>query len=233
MALTSFDRGIDGSFYGRSLDDLRRKGQINFINWEPGILVYLAFDIGVNDATTIIWWQSVAEGAILRIIDCYSNTGVGLDHYAKVIQDKPYRYGGMYAPHDIKVREFGSPGAITRLEKAKQLGLDLVVLDQIKVLDGIENVWSHFPKFWIDQTKCASLINALENYRKQWNEKHNCYDPKPVHNWASNYADALRYMCQSLYKTARGLTSEEFERKKNEALYGGRPQLQKEFRNPR
>jgi len=73
---------------------------------------------------------------------------------------------------------------------------------------------------WIDAEKCKSLINALENYRREWDEPRNMYKNKPVHDNHSNYADALRYLCQSLHKTKKGLSSEEFERKRAEAMYG-------------
>lgn len=217
----SFERGIEGSYYGRCLDELRLRGQITSVPWEPGLLVHVSMDIGVNDATTIIWFQVVGDGSVIRIIDCYSNNNLGLDHYAKILQDKPYRYGKYFAPHDIKVREWGG-GAITRYEKARQLGIEFIVLEQTGLMDGIECVWTNFSKFWIDQEKCRSLINALENYRKEWNEPKQMYDNKPVKSWANHYSDALRYLCQSLHKTKKGLTSEEFERKKAEALYGNR-----------
>ena len=226
----SFDRGISGSYYGTYLDQLKLKGQICNVAWEPGLLVHTAWDIGVNDATTIIWFQVVGDGTIIRVIDCYSNNNLGLDHYAKVIQEKPYRYGKHFAPHDIKVREWGG-GAITRYEKARQLGLEFTLLEQTTIIDGIENVWTHFGKMWIDQDKCRSLINALENYRKEWNPDRNMYDNKPVKSWACHFADCFRYLCQSIHKTKKGLSSEEFERKKAEALYGNSQSLPRFFRD--
>ena len=226
----NFERGISGSYYGTYLDSLKLKGQIGHVPWEPGLLVYTAWDIGVNDATTIIFYNVVGDGSVIRIIDCYSNTGMGLDHYAKILQDKPYKYGKHFSPADIKVREWGG-GAVTRYEKARQLGLDFTLVDQIGVIDGIENVWTHFNKFWIDAEKCRSLIDALENYRKEWDDVKQTYKNKPIHNWASNYADSLRYLCVSLHKTKRGMTSEEFDRKKAQALYGNQGNLPHLFRN--
>lgn len=215
----NFDRGVDGSYYGKALQSLRENGHITSVAWEPGLLVHVACDIGVKDATTLIFFQVVGDGTVIRIIDCYSNTGVGLDHYAHVIQSKPYRYGKYFAPHDLMVREWGG-GAITRYEKARQLDINFTVLEQITIADGIENVWTHFGKFWIDYEKCKSLVDALENYRREWDEQKNMYKNKPVHNWASNYADALRYLCQSLHKTKKGMTMDEFDRKKAERMYG-------------
>jgi len=226
----SFDRGISGSYYGTHLDNLRLKSQITSVSWEPGLLVHTAWDIGVNDPTTIIFYQTVGEGTVVRIIDSYSNTGLGIDHYAKILQDKPYRYGTHWAPHDIKVREFGG-GAITRYEKARQLGINFSLVDQVPIIEGIENVWTHFGKLWIDADKCRSLIDALENYRKQWDERNEIFLNKPVdRNWANHYADTLRYLCLSLYRNNKGLTAEEFERKRAEAIYGNN-NLPPVFRN--
>jgi phage terminase large subunit len=182
---TSFERGIQGSYYGTYLDALKLKGQICDVPWEPGLQVHTAWDIGVNDATTIVFFQTVDAGAFIRIIDFYMNNNQGLDHYAKIIQDKPYRYGKHFGPHDLAVREW-SGGCVTRYEKAHQIGIEFELLPQIGVMDGIENVWTHFSKFWIDQTKCRTLINAMENYRKEWDEKKQIYSNKPVHNWASD-----------------------------------------------
>ncbi|MGB6528497.1 MAG: hypothetical protein WBF33_10355 [Candidatus Nitrosopolaris sp.] len=225
----SFERGIQGSYYGAYLDALKLKGQITSVSWEPALLVHTAWDIGVNDATTIIFYQTVGDGTIIRIIDCYSNNNLGLDHYVKIIQDKPYKYGKHFAPHDIKVREWGG-GAITRYEKARQLGLDFSLLEQTTIIDGIENVWTHFGKMWIDAEKCRSLIDALENYRKEWDEAKQMYLNKPVKAWSNHFADALRYLCQSLHKTKKGMTAEEFDKKKAQALYGGGQDLPRFFR---
>lgn len=226
----SFERGVEGSWYGKYLEDLRQKGQICHVAWEPGLQVHVAIDIGVNDATTIIWFQVVGDGTVIRIIDCYSNTNLGLDHYAKILQDKPYRYGKYFAPHDLKVREWGG-GAITRYEKARQLGIDFVILDQIGLHDGIENVMTHFNKFWIDETKCRSLINALENYRREWDEEKQVYKKDPVKNWACHFADALRYMCMSIHKTKKGMSGEEYDLERARALYSNGQNLPRFFNN--
>lgn len=226
----SFERGISGSYYGTYLDNLKIKGQICHVPWEPGLLVYTAFDIGVNDATSIIWFSVVGDGTLIRVLDCYSNTGLGLDHYVRVIQDKPYNYGKHYAPFDIKVREWGG-GAVTRYEKARQLGLEFTLVDQVPVMDGIENVWTHFNKFWIDKEKCRSLLDALENYRKEWDEQRQMYTNKPVKSWANHYADAFRYLCLAIHKTKKNMSSEEFDRAKARALYGGTQDLPRFFQN--
>jgi len=223
----SFVQGVDGCVYAHDLRKMEQEQRITNVLWEPGLLTHVAMDIGVsgkNNATTLIWFQTVANNSIIKIIDCYSNFGLGLDHYIDIMSRKPYQMDKYLAPHDIQVREFGG-GAVTRYEKGRQLGINFTILPMISLEDGIENVRTHMPKMWIDQTKCKSLIDALENYYYEWNEQRQVYGSKPIHNWASNYCDSLRYMCQGLHKTVKGLSPEEFERKKAEALYGNKPRL--------
>lgn len=225
----SWERGQQGLIYGNVLDKAKLERRITYVPYDPSLLVHVAIDIGVSDATALIFFQTVNDSSMVRIIDCYSNSNVGLDHYAEYLQKKPYRYGKYFAPHDLMVREWGG-GAITRYEKARQMGIDFTVLDQIDLQDGIDNVLVNFNKLLIDETKCKSLINALENYRREWDDIHQVYKPKPVHSWASHMSDALRYLCMSLHKTKKGMTTEEFERQKAQALYGNQ-QLPRFFRD--
>ena len=56
----------------------------------------------MNDQT-VIWFVQRYKSQI-RLIDYYEASGEGLDHYAKVINNKPYDYSTHIAPHDIKVK---------------------------------------------------------------------------------------------------------------------------------
>lgn len=194
-----FSRGVEGSFYANYLDKARLQGRIGYVPHEPGLLVHTAMDIGVNDATTLIWFQ--CAGQTVRVINCYSNHDLGLDHYVSILDQEQkkwgYKYGKYFAPHDIKVREFGA-GAITRYEQARQLGINFTLLEQIGLQEGINNVWMNFNKIYIDETQCKSLIDALENYRREWDEQRKVHRPHPLKTWATHYADAFRYLVQSL-----------------------------------
>lgn len=217
--LCSFERGISGAVFGNCLNKLKQAEQITHVAYDPMLLVHCAIDIGVNDATTIIWFQTSTNGEIIKIIDCYRNTGLGLDHYVEIMQKKPYwgRMGKFFAPHDLSNREWGS-GAVSRYEIARQLGVTFTILKQQDLDDGIENVMMMFPRFWIDQTRCKSLVDAIENYYKQWDETRQIYSRKPVHNWASDYCDALRYLCQGVALTKQGMAPGDLERERARAM---------------
>ena len=228
--MCSFDRGISGAIFGTALNDLRKNGHITSVTWEPGLLVHTAWDIGLStgNETTIIFFQVVGDGTVIRIIDCYSSNQLGLDAYAGIIQSKPYRYGVHLGPHDLEVREWGA-GAVTRYEKAKNLDITFSIVPQTLLADQVETALTHFPKVWIDAVKCKSLVDALENYYREWDEQRQVYRPRPVHNWASNYSSAFMAIFLGLHHTAQGKSGAEYDKIRNEALYGRNNNLPRVF----
>lgn len=212
----SFDLGVEGAYYARYIDRMRIKGQMGQVPWEPAFKVHTAWDLGVRDSTTIIFFQVI--GQTVRIIDCYEKSKEGLEHYVKILESKPYSYGKHIAPHDIRVREFGS--GITRWEKARQLGVTFTMSNEVSIPDGIEAVRTTLPKVWIDETNCIQLIRALENYRQEYDVKRKVYKSQPLHDSNSHFADAMRYLAVSLPKTRDGASPEELDKRYQEAMYG-------------
>lgn len=212
----SFSLGVEGSYYSRYLDRMRLNHQISDIPWENGFSVNTAWDLGMRDSTTIIFFQII--GQTIRIIDCYDNNKYGLDHYAKILEQKPYSYGRHIAPHDIKVKELGT--GLTRLEKARQLGIRFTVAPNLSIEDGIEAVRSQLGRMWIDSTHCKPLIKSLESYRQEFDNKKKVYKSHPLHDFASHFADAMRYLCISLPKVRDGTTAQELEKRYQETVYG-------------
>ncbi len=224
---TSFSAGIEGSYYAKYVDKIRLEGRIGDVPWEVAYKVNTAWDLGVRDSCCIVFFQVV--GQTIRIIDEYVNSKVGLEHYVQVIDNKPYKYGKHIAPHDIKVQEFGS--GLTRLEKARQLGIDFVVAPDLSVVDGIEAVRSTLGKVWIDR-KCISIIKALENYRQEYDPKKKIYKNHPLHDQYSHMADAIRYLCISLPKTRDGMSAGDLEKLYYETVYGTNNALPRFFQDP-
>lgn len=224
---TSFEMGVEGSYYAKYLDNMRIKGQIGIVPWEPGFKVHTAWDLGVRDSTTIIFFQTI--GQTVRIIDCYDKNKEGLEHYIGVLRSKPYQYGKHIAPHDIRVREFGS--GMTRIDKARELGITFIITPDLSIMDGIEAVRSTLPKIWMDEEKCKPLIKSLEGYRQEFDAKRKVYKSHPLHDQNSHYADSMRYLAISLPKTRDGKSAEELDRQFYEARYGSNSNMPSIFRD--
>jgi hypothetical protein len=186
----SFEASTVGSYYGREMQEADREGRICAVPHRPEIAVDTWWDLGVDDATSIWFTQTV--GRECHLIDYYEASGEGLPHYASVLHEKRYVYGTHNAPHDIKVRELGS--GRSRIETAKTLGIEFKVVPNIGMADGIQAVRTFLPICWFDRAKTERGRLALISYRKVWDEKRRVFQSQPLHDWASHGADSARYL---------------------------------------
>lgn len=216
----SFNRGVEGSYYARLIDQMRKDNRICKVPYETRSPVNTAWDLGFGDCTSIVFWQEV--GGEVRIIDFYETEGEGIAHYVKLIQSKPYVYGTHYLPHDA-----GS-GSIqtgrTMQDVAFECGLKTIVLGrEADIQVGIEAVRSLLSIAYIDQEKCKHLIKCLENYHKKFNDKTGYYSDSPVHDYTSHAADSVRYMANARTQYGRGpgtMTPEKLQEIKTKAGFG-------------
>lgn len=192
----SFEAPLVGAYYGSQMMTALNAGRITSVPWEPKLPVHTAWDLGVGDSTAI--WFIQRYGMEERVIDYYENSGEGLLHYAKVLRGQTddgkhradYMYGVHYAPHDIEVRELGT--GKSRLETAKAMGIRFKVVHKAEVDDGIEAVRNLIPSCWFDEKRCERGIEALRQYRKEWDDEHKCFKSTPLHDWTSHGADGFR-----------------------------------------
>jgi len=185
---------IPGAIYRDQLEKTRIEGRIGRVAHDPVLPVHTFWDLGVGDSTCIWFVQQVRDE--VRVIDYYEASGEGLPHYAQVLQARGYTYGRHWAPHDIQVRELGS--GRSRVEVAASLGIRFDVTPNIGIDDGIHALRMLFGRLWFDAERCKVGIEALANYRWEYNEKMGEFKPRPVHDWSSHAADAARYMAVAL-----------------------------------
>jgi phage terminase large subunit len=191
----SFDAAIPGSYYGRLLQIAEKDGRIGRAPYDPTLPVTTAWDLGIGDSTAI--WFAQQVGREVHVIDHYEHAGVGLDHYVKMLAEKPYRYARHILPHDAEQSELGT--GTTRRETLFRMGVrDTLVLPAIKVDDGINAVRMMLPRVWMDAAKCEKGLDALRNYQREWSEDLQMFKDKPLHDWSSHSADAFRYLAQGL-----------------------------------
>lgn len=224
----SFDLGVEGSYYAKYVDRMNLEKRIGTIPWDSSEKVHTAWDIGVRDSTSIIFFQYV--NSTIRIIDYYEKSQEGLEHYIKLINSKPYLYGVHIAPHDIAVKEFGT--GITRIEKAANLGIRFTLSSKVDICDGIEAVRSSLGRTYIDRSNCDRLIKALENYQAKYDPLKRVYSSSPLHNEWSHAADAARYLFVSLNKISTGMTQKDIEDMRRQAHYGDSSGFPDVFKQP-
>jgi phage terminase large subunit len=191
----SFDAAIVGAYYGQAVTQLEKDKRIRSVPWEPSLPVYTAWDLGLDDATAI--WFVQAAGSEIRVIDYYETNNTALTDVAKVIRnDKPYTYGEHYLPHDAEIRELMT--AKSRKDSLESLGIrPIVIAPKNSVEDGINAARLMLPKCVFDETKCKQGLEALKQYRRDWDDKLKTFRQRPLHDWTSHAADAFRYLAMS------------------------------------
>jgi phage terminase large subunit len=190
----SFDAAIRGAYYAKPMAQAEAEKRIGRVAHEPSLLVHTAWDLGVGDATAIWFYQRLRRE--IRIIDYAEASGAGLDHYARLLQAKGYAYGEHVLPHDARVQELGS--GKTRVETLTALGIRPRVLSAHRIEDGINAARLLLPRCWFDAEKCARGLEALRNYRSEWDERRQAFRERPLHDWSSHAADAFRYLAMGL-----------------------------------
>ena len=183
----------EGSYFQAELRRARDEDRIGKVRYDRSTGVVVSFDLGIGDSTAL--WFAQFIGTEVHLIDYYEGSGVGLEHYAKVLQDKGYVYDQYVFPHDVRVRELGT--GKSRLETLESLGLHAdktEIAPQLLIDDGIQQVRAMLDKCWFDEEKCERGIDALLNYQREWDDNGKTWRMRPKHNWASHGADAMRYL---------------------------------------
>lgn len=191
--LCDFNAAVLGAFYAREMAAVRSEGRIDATLEAVKGPVHRAWDLGVRDDTSIWFWQVV--GGQVYVLDCYSASGVGLDHYASEIErryaEKGWTHGTDWVPHDAKVRELGT--GRTRVETMESLGLKPRLVPNAGLMDGINALRQSLPRM-VFHPDCTAGIEALEQYRREWDDEKRTFRASPLHDWTSHYADAARYL---------------------------------------
>jgi hypothetical protein len=143
--------------------------------------------LGIDDEM-VIWFAQIC-GREIHVIDHLQNTGKGLDYYVGQIKSKPYQYGVHVLPHDIKARELGT--GVSRKEVLDGMLPNTFICPSHTVEDGISATRAAIRMMYFDKVRTEPGIMAMRNYHKG-------PTGKPVHNWASHSADAIRIGCVAL-----------------------------------
>lgn len=181
----------DGAIYKAEFEQVKRENRICKVPHDPNLPVYTSWDLGILDPTAIWFYQ--IYGKEVRIIDHYEANNEPLAHYARILDEKAqqfgYRYEKHFAPHDIAARDLSS--GVSREQTMATLGYRMTKGARLGVEDRIEATRQFLKNCWFDAEKCKHGIRALQNYRREFNDKLDQFKATPVHDWASHSSDAF------------------------------------------
>lgn len=198
--MTSWSAALPGAYYARLIDKLERDGALSRVPHNPSRQVHTAWDLGGSDQTAI--WFVQWTGVAWAVIDYLASSGKGPEWYVACLDGKAeghehrkaYTYGEDLVPHDAEHAQKGLPNAATYADTLRQLGRKHVrtVPRTNSVANDINEVRKALAICHFDAERCATGLDALRAYRREWNEKLHTYSDKPLHDWASDPADAFR-----------------------------------------
>lgn len=213
----AFAQSIDGAYFMQQMRWLRKNGRITTrAAYNPSLPVITAWDLGMDDAMSIVFAQVL--GREVRIIDYLEASGEGLEYYARRLVEKGYTYGYHFGPHDLAVRELGT--GKSRYDVAAQFGIRFQ--DPVPRIsnhaEGIEAVRQFLPMCWFAEQVDSGrddkvvgvdrLVDCLDNYRKEWDDRLGVYRSTPRHDWASHGVKAFETLARSgLFELSTGMNS--------------------------
>lgn len=209
---------VAGAVWGKELGAIKAAGHVRLVPHQPDQPVMTAWDIGRRDATAVWFWQQV--GGEVHVIDyvsasfkdpdyfCSQLLGVqvtiNIEHDNIVIYKgedergaehrKAYQYGAIWLPHDARAKTFAAKGKSVEEQLATVFGWPLVQqVPNLSIQDGIQSVRQLLKHCYFDE-RTQDGFDALCAYRYEYKDNRETFADKPLHDWASNPADAFRYL---------------------------------------
>ena len=186
----SFEAAVENAVFGQQIWLARQEKRICQVPWITTLPVNTYWDIGWNDATAI-WFAQTLRGEV-RLIDYYEARQASLDHYIKMIKDKPYIYGSHNLPHDAGYKRMET-GKSTQ-EIGWELGIDMEIVPKLSEEDQINAARMLFNRCWFDEDKCAKGIDALSSYHFEYDTETRILGKTPKHDWSSHSSKAFELM---------------------------------------
>jgi len=183
---------VEGAIYFEQMS--QAEARIVNVPHDGLLKTHVIFDLGWNDAMTIILAQKVAgEIRLIHYIEGHQRTLAEYSAELKslMLDGQPINWGNVYLPHDgyAKRHQSGKSDA----EVMGQLGWSVMPVPNMHVETGINRVREVFPRVYFNRDRTARLVECLKRYRRQINQQTN--EPgAPLHDEYSHGADVMRYL---------------------------------------
>lgn len=217
----SFNQGIEGTYIGRALQQLKSDGRITVVPYHPSLLVDTYWDLG-GDKMTVWFVQQL--GKELRFIDYEEATGSTFGYWAKLFQEKKYLFGQHHAPFDVGVHEMvgKEEKAETRLDWAAKVGINFVLVPDASFQNCVDAARGILPLCWFDEVKTKPGRVHLEQWGRVWNNIEQRYTDNEKRDLHTHAGAAFRYAAVSIREAQGYDVGKSSDEKSFKRYYGGR-----------
>lgn len=184
----SFEAALRGAIYGQDMETAQREARVGAFDLDPNLPIDVICDLGFTDDTVLVFFQLAPNGILVH--EVYSNNELEWDSYLDEMESRNVR--DVYLPHDAKAKNLQTGRSI--VEQTIRRGYRPRMVPDHKLRDGIAATRKLLPFVYWNEPLCGGAIESMKSYRREWDDKLGCYRDRPVHDWASHTADAIRYL---------------------------------------
>lgn len=201
-------RSLEGAIYAKELSAAISEGRVSpNIKYDRSKGVTVSFDLGRSDECSVWFFQQI--GMEHHALSFYGNTGQGIDHYLEEIQNRKYLVKRIILPHDASHHYQAAPKTIERQVRDVYPGDIVRIAPKLSIANGINAVRQLFPRLYFAEGPTADGILGLQHYQYGVNPETKVRTKEPLHNWASNRADSLRYYAVEMKEGGKPKAREE------------------------
>lgn len=208
-------QAVDGAIFAEEMELAKEQKRITTVPIERGIPVNTYWDLGRSDNTAI--WFAQLVGMEWRILDYYEQNGQHFSHFIEELDNRGYRYGTHFLPHDASNEQLAANRTIEEqlcdaLEDNPDLGDDVQVVPRVSrkhlAIDAARGIFS---RCFFDSEKTKDGLQCLRRYRYDIDEQSGRVGKDPKHDIYSHGADAFLTLAQSANaQTQKKVTLREF-----------------------
>lgn len=186
----SFTAAIIGAYFGKEMAEAERENRITRVPHDPSLLTQTWWDLGINDVTSIWFVQWVGRQPLA--IDYMEGSGGDAAYWAGELGKKPYHYGDLILPHDAVNQTPNSSKSYADVLRDHGYRKQVIIPRTDDLVNSINQARLLIPRMQFDAEKCKRGIEALRQYRREYDDKTKTFKSRPLHDWASHPADAFR-----------------------------------------
>lgn len=214
-----FQISTQGCYYTVQMTKMRKEHRIGQVPFEPGYPVNSFWDIGSSDGCAV--WLHQQIGPWHHFIKFFEGWGESYAHFVGLMQDYQQKtgciWGRHYLPHDGAHERQGEVSNTSPRTMLENLGLKNVeIVDRISELQhGISATRNYMSSVRIDKDECKEGITHLDNYRKAYNERLQCFSDYPLKDVHTEAADGFRQAAQTFVNNSHTVSSGKRPKRRN------------------
>ena len=182
--------GNMGAIFDRYLSN----SPVEVFEHDPKIKVNLVFDIGFSDATAV-WFYQLRDGRcdVLNYYECQQKSiSTVVSECMEIAKHFNFSVGHIHLPHDSYNRTAQTGKSIVERLWAEGY-YNIKKIPDVSVKSGISNARDFFKNCRFHE-RCHLGLEALKEYKYQYNHKLKSFSKTPAHDWSSHGADSFRYL---------------------------------------